>query len=82
MGRTLLRIAGLAILFAVLHVPAADAQTRFSFGVGIGSPAPPETARAIAASRQLFERDHAACLLSTDALEAAERQLSQRSRAL
>src|SRR6266850_7947628 len=41
MGRTLLRIAGLAILFAALHVPAADAQTRFSFGVGIGSPAPP-----------------------------------------
>ena len=47
-----------------------------------GGPAPPETARAIAASRQLFERDHAACLISTDALKAAERRLSQRSRSL
>ena len=41
MGRTVLRIAGLALLVAALHVPAAHAQTRFSFGVGIGRPAPP-----------------------------------------
>jgi hypothetical protein len=40
-GRTVLRIAGLAVLVAALHVPAAHAQTRFSFGVGIGTPAPP-----------------------------------------
>lgn len=41
MGRTVLRIAGLAVLVAALHVPAAHADTRFSFGVGIGTPAPP-----------------------------------------
>src|SRR5437868_3049189 len=41
MGRTALRIAGLAILVAVLHVPAAHADTRFSFGIGVGVPAPP-----------------------------------------
>ena len=41
MGRTVLRIAGLAVLVAVLHVPAAHAQTRFSFGIGVGRPAPP-----------------------------------------
>src|SRR4051812_37791865 len=41
MGRTALRIAGLAILVAVLHVPAAHADTRFSFGIGVGAPAPP-----------------------------------------
>ena len=41
MGRTVLHIAGLAVLVAALHVPAAHAQTRFSFGVGIGTPAPP-----------------------------------------
>ena len=41
MGTTVLRIAGLAVLVAALHVPAAHAQTRFSFGVGVGRPAPP-----------------------------------------
>jgi len=43
MGRTLLRIAGLAVLFAALHAPAAHADTRFSFHVGVGAPvyAPP-----------------------------------------
>ena len=41
MGRTVLRIAGLAVLVATLHVPAAHADTRFSFGVGMGTPAPP-----------------------------------------
>jgi len=47
-----------------------------------GGPAPQEMARAIAASRQLLERDHSACMFSTDALKAAERRLSQRSQAL
>ena len=41
MGRTILRIAGLAVLVAVFHVPAAHADTRFSFGVGVGTPYPP-----------------------------------------
>ncbi len=41
MGRTVLRIAGLAVLVAALHVPAAHADTRFSFGIGVGRPAPP-----------------------------------------
>src|SRR5437868_1695329 len=41
MGRTILRIAGLAILVAVFHVPGAHADTRFSFGVGVGTPYPP-----------------------------------------
>ena len=40
MGRKLVRIAGLAIFLAAAHVPAAHAQTRFSFGIGIGRPAP------------------------------------------
>src|SRR5438874_5045572 len=44
-----------------------------------GGPAPQEMARAIAASRQLLERDHSACMLSTDALKAAERRLAERS---
>jgi hypothetical protein len=41
MGRTALRIAGLAVLVGALHVPAAHADTRFSFHVGVGTPVPP-----------------------------------------
>jgi hypothetical protein len=41
MGRTLLRIAGLAVLFGALRVPAAQADTRFSLHVGVGTPYPP-----------------------------------------
>jgi hypothetical protein len=47
-----------------------------------GGPAPEETARAAAVSRQLLEADEAWWEQATDALADAERRLAERSAAL
>lgn len=47
-----------------------------------GGPAPPETARALALSRQLLERDGAWIARTDEALAAAEERLQQRVKAL
>jgi argininosuccinate lyase len=48
----------------------------------LGGPAPQETARAVAASREAADRDAAWIFRRRDALAAAERRLKDRSRAL
>jgi len=48
----------------------------------LGGPAPEETARAAAASRELLDADEAWLVRTTDALAAAERKLADESAAL